>query len=102
MLAYQITENFCPLPISVSSACQLISYDFRKPYHNVTVPSVFSPFNREEKTLNYCVFPLVALSGDCTFILLKYKTGLWASAQTCCPATKVARGSGEQVGGGGA
>jgi len=63
---------------------------------------IFPSFFCVEKTFLFCVFHLVSLSGDCTFNLLKYKTGLQAIVQTCCPAMKVARGTGEQVGGGGA
>jgi len=38
--------------------------------------AVFSSFFSVEKTFMRRVFHLVSLSGDCTFNLLKYKTGL--------------------------
>gem|GEM_PF-6614166 len=45
---------------------------------DIIITSVFSSFFREEKTFKSCVFPFVSLFGDCTFNLLKYKTGLKA------------------------
>jgi len=77
MLACQITGNFCPIIFITLSANQLFSQAARtKGSPEINIRYVFSPFSREEKTFKSCVFPLVSLSGDCTFTLLKYKTGL--------------------------